>query len=118
MARRIRFFSSQVEKESIPIRPLEDSVPLVTVGPRVAQTMDELDVKLAEHEARLIQMNESYQTLSTRTRELQEAKHVLRETAVFFDRVGPFLVYSGSVGADITHVCVGSNPARDDSNLI
>ncbi|TBU22938.1 H+-ATPase subunit [Dichomitus squalens] len=88
MARRVRFFASQIEKEkeAVPIRPLYDSAPLVTVGPRAAQTIDELDVKLAEHEARLTQMNESYQLLSERLRELVEARHVLRETAVFFER--------------------------------
>ncbi|KAF8590511.1 ATPase V0/A0 complex subunit [Ramaria rubella] len=88
MSRRVRFFATQIEKEKdkIPVRPLYDSVPLVTVGPRVAQTIDELEVKLADHEHRLIQMNESYQTMGERTRELVEARHVLRETAVFFDR--------------------------------
>lgn len=88
MARRVRFFSTQIEKEKdqIPIRPLYDSAPLLTVGPRAAQTMDELDLKLKEHEGRLIQMNDSYQLLCERTRELEEARHVLRETAVFFER--------------------------------
>ncbi|KAJ3486243.1 hypothetical protein NLI96_g4381 [Meripilus lineatus] len=88
MARRVRFFTSQIqkEKEPIPIRPLYDSAPLVTVGPRAAQTIDELDVKLADHEARLTQMNDSYQLLSERLKELVEARHVLRETAVFFER--------------------------------
>ncbi|KAJ7879204.1 V-type ATPase, V0 complex, 116kDa subunit family [Mycena olivaceomarginata] len=64
MARRVRFFASQIEKEKdvIPIRPLYDS-------------------------ARSLLMNESYQTLSERTKELVEARHVLRETAVFFDKV-------------------------------
>ena len=89
MARRVRFFSNQIEKEKdvVPIRPLYDSAPLITVGPRAAQTIDDLDVTLAEHESRLIKMNESYQTLSERTKELIEARHVLRETAVFFDKV-------------------------------
>ncbi|KDQ18566.1 hypothetical protein BOTBODRAFT_28956 [Botryobasidium botryosum FD-172 SS1] len=85
MARRIRFFSTMIEKEGLPVKPVFDSAPIVTTGPRVAQALDELDVKLSGHESRLIQMNESYQTLSTRQRELQEARHVLRETAVFFD---------------------------------
>ncbi len=89
MGRRVRFFSSQIEKEKdvVPIRSLFESAPLVTVGPRAAHTIDELDTTLAEHEERLTKMNESYQTLSERTRELIEARHVLRETAVFFDRV-------------------------------
>ncbi|KAG6873289.1 hypothetical protein C0995_000724 [Termitomyces sp. Mi166 len=88
MARRVRFFASQIEKEKdvVPIRPLYDSAPLITVGPRAAQTIDELDVTLAEHESRLMKMNDSYQTLSERAKELVEAWHVLRETAVFFDR--------------------------------
>ena len=89
MARRVRFFSTQIEKEGLPTRSLEDSAPLLFVGPRVDQMRDELETKLNEHEARLLQMNESYATLSTRTRELQEARHVLRETAVFFDRASP-----------------------------
>jgi V-type H+-transporting ATPase subunit a len=89
MARRLRFFSAQINKEKdiIPIRPLHNSAPLITVGPRAAQTVDELDVTFSEHESRLMQMNESYQTLSERTKELIEARHVLRETAVFFNRV-------------------------------
>ncbi|KAF9239686.1 V-type ATPase, V0 complex, 116kDa subunit family [Melanogaster broomeanus] len=88
MARRVRFFASQIEKEpdAIPIRPLRDSAPLITVGPSAAHTIDELDVTLAEHESRVLQMNESYKILSERTRELLEARHVLKETAVFFDK--------------------------------
>ncbi|KAK0210190.1 V-type ATPase, V0 complex, 116kDa subunit family [Desarmillaria ectypa] len=88
MARRVRFFSSQLaaEKDVVPIRPLYDSAPLITVGPRAAQTLDQLDVTLSEHESRLIKMNDSYRTLSTRTKELIEARHVLRETAVFFEK--------------------------------
>ena len=93
MARRVRFFAAQIEKEKekdpIPVRPLYDSAPLITVGPRAAQTMDDLDVMLSEHETRLTQMNESYEVLSTRLKELVEARHVLRETAVFFERVRP-----------------------------
>ncbi|KAF8842544.1 V0/A0 complex, 116-kDa subunit of ATPase [Paxillus ammoniavirescens] len=88
MARRVRFFTSQIEKEKdvVPIRPLYDSAPLITVGPGAAHNIDELDVTLAEHESRLLKMNESYKTLSERTAELVEARHVLRETAVFFEK--------------------------------
>ncbi|KAF8638811.1 hypothetical protein AX17_001869 [Amanita inopinata Kibby_2008] len=88
MARRVRFFVNQIDKEKdvVPIRPLYDSAPLITIGPRAAQTLDELDVTLTEHESRLVKMNESYQTLSERMKELVEAKHVLRETAVFFEK--------------------------------
>ena|ERR1700761_4215724 len=100
MARRLRFFQTQIEKEAekIQTRPLWDSAPLVTVGPRVQQTIDELDVKLTEHEKRLNQMNDSYSLLSERLRELVEARHVLRETAVFFDRVCSFYSLSLHLG--------------------
>lgn len=89
MARRVRFFAGQIEKEKdpIPIRPLYDSAPLITVGPRAAQTMDELDTVLTEHETKLTRMNENYNTLTERLKQLIEARYVLRETAVFFDRV-------------------------------
>ncbi|KAG2075840.1 V0/A0 complex, 116-kDa subunit of ATPase [Suillus decipiens] len=88
MARRVRFFESQIQKEKdvVPIRSLYDSASLVTVGPSAAHNIDELDVTLAAHETRLVQMNDSYKTLSERTRELVEARHVLRETAVFFEK--------------------------------
>ncbi|KAG1868845.1 V-type ATPase, V0 complex, 116kDa subunit family [Suillus tomentosus] len=88
MTRRVRFFESQIQKEKdvVPIRSLYDSAPLLTVGPSAAHNIDELDVTLAEHEKRLVQMNDSYKTLSERTRELVEARHVLRETAVFFEK--------------------------------
>ncbi|KAG6379163.1 V-type ATPase, V0 complex, 116kDa subunit family [Boletus reticuloceps] len=88
MARRVRLFASQIEKEKdvIPIRPLYDSAPFVTVGPSAAHNIDELGVTLAEHETRVLQMNESYKLLSERTKELIEARYVLRETAGFFDK--------------------------------
>lgn len=89
MARRVRFFATQIEREpdTIPIRPLYDCAPLIAFGPRTAQTMDDLDVTLSEHESRLLEMNSAYETLSDRLAELIEARHVLRETAVFFRRV-------------------------------
>ncbi|KIK99754.1 hypothetical protein PAXRUDRAFT_822438 [Paxillus rubicundulus Ve08.2h10] len=88
MARRVRFFTSQIEKEKdvVPIRPLNDFPPLIIAGPGAAHNIDELDVTLAEHESRLLKMNESYKTLSERAAELVEARHVLWETAVFFEQ--------------------------------
>ena len=89
MARRVRFCATQIEREPdpIPIRPLYDCAPLIAFGPRTAQTLDDLDVTLSEHESRLLEMNSAYETLSGRLAELIEARHVLRETAVFFRRV-------------------------------
>lgn len=103
MARRVRFFTSQIEKERdmVPIRPLYDSAPLITVGPSAAHNLDELDITLAEHETRLLQMNESYKLLSERTKELLEARHVLRETAGFFEKAslldGSLALYSPAI---------------------
>lgn len=89
MSRRTRFFSSQIDKEKdvVPVRALYDCPPVITVGPRAAQTVDELDTALAQYEVKLTKLNESYATLSERARELTEARYVLRETAVFFDKV-------------------------------
>jgi hypothetical protein len=65
MARRVRF---QIEREPDPIsiRPLYDSAPLIAVGPRAAQTIDDLDVTVNEHESRLLEMNSAYEVLSER----------------------------------------------------
>jgi len=70
MARRARFFATQIEREPdpIPIRPLYDSAPLM-IGPHAAQMMDDLDVTLSEHESRLLEMNLAYEVLSERLAE-------------------------------------------------
>jgi V-type H+-transporting ATPase subunit a len=117
MARRVRFFATQIEKEKdvIPVRPLYDSAPLLTVGPRAAQTMDELDVKLSEHEKRLTQMNDSYQLLNDRLMELIEAQQVLKETAVFFRRVSRFF---GRLGGALVHILQGFHPSGRDPNIL
>ena len=94
MARRVRFFADQIQKEKdvIPIRPLYDSSPLITVGPRAAQTIDDLERALDGYEKKLQDLNQSYQSLSAKERELIEAKHVLRETAAFFDKARAFVL--------------------------
>jgi len=97
MARRVRFFATQIQKTNLPVRPLFDSPHLTIVGPRVQQIRDELDVKLSEHETRVLQMNESYETLCARRRELIEARHVLHEASIFFDTVCTGQIYSGLV---------------------
>lgn len=91
MDRRIRFLYSQMETESIPVRPLESALPFVNLntsgeGRRGPQLVEDLGVRLREHENRLSQMNGSYDQLQRRLLELEEARHVLRETAVFFDQ--------------------------------
>lgn len=94
MARRVRFFADQIEKDKdvIHIRPLYDSVSLITVGPYAAQTIDDLDKTLEVHEKKLQELNQSYHSLSVQEREIIETKHVLRETAAFFDKVRAFII--------------------------
>lgn len=90
MDRRLRSFATQIAaltSPSVPIPSLESTPPFITVGPRGPQAIDELDVKLQEHEGRLNQMNTSWEALVRRQREMEEAKCVLRETAVFFQQV-------------------------------
>ncbi|KAL0573192.1 H(+)-transporting V0 sector ATPase subunit a [Marasmius crinis-equi] len=88
MARQIRFFYTQIrqEKEKMDITELEDTAPILTTGPLSPNTIDGLELILKEHEGRLIHMNENYQTLADRKRELTEAISVLRESAVFFEQ--------------------------------
>lgn len=91
MDRRVRFLYSQMEAEIVPVRPLESALPFVNLatsgdGRRGPQLVEDLSVRLREHEDRLSQMNGSYEQLQKRLLELEEARHVLRETAVFFDQ--------------------------------
>ncbi|CAI2162064.1 16781_t:CDS:10 [Funneliformis geosporum] len=72
-----------VAKSDIPIRPLTGDVSSARV--RNAQEVDDLEEKINEHERRISQMNSSYETLQKRYLELTEARHVLKETAVFFE---------------------------------
>lgn len=90
MERRIRLFTSQINSVSSPaihVPSLESTPPFITVGPRGPQAIDDLDTNLTDHEGRLGQMNSSWETLVKKQRELEEAKCVLRETAVFFQQV-------------------------------
>jgi len=54
---------------------------------RSRQELDDLEERLSEHENRLQQMNNSRENMERRSLELIELKHVLRETADFFQEV-------------------------------
>lgn len=88
MDRRVRFLQSQMEHEKVPVRPLESALPFLNFsdGRRGPLQTEDLSNKLRDHEERIGQMNGSYETLQKRLLELEEARHVLRETAVFFDQ--------------------------------
>lgn len=93
MARRLRFFRSQITSLSPPlgVPPLAAVPPFTTVGPRAQNAYDELEEKLKEHERRLNEMNKSWEELGRRKGELEENKCVLKETAGFFDEVSAHL---------------------------
>ncbi|KAF9425142.1 H(+)-transporting V0 sector ATPase subunit a [Podila epigama] len=82
MERQLRFFTSQIEKAEIPVRPTHPSV--YQSRARSRQELDDLEERLMEHENRLLQMNNSHETMQRRYLELVELKHVLRETSDFF----------------------------------
>ncbi|GES78304.1 V-type ATPase, V0 complex, 116kDa subunit family [Rhizophagus clarus] len=81
MERHLRFFEAQITKSDIPVRPLTG----INARVRNAQEVDDLEDKIREHERRISQMNSSYETLQKRYLELTEARHVLKETAVYFE---------------------------------
>ncbi len=93
MDRRLRYFSSQITSSSPPIgiTPISAIAPFTTVGPRAPAAFDELAVKLEDGEKRLVGINQSWETLGRRQRELEEARCVLRETASFFNQVRSML---------------------------
>lgn len=84
MDRKIRFLSAQMEKEGVPVE--QPTILPVTHAShaRTAREIDELEERLTLHESRVLQMNSSYATLQKRYLELAELRHVLRETAGFF----------------------------------
>lgn len=95
MSRRVRFLEECMDKEEVPIKPLDPALPIVLGGsPTTAlgahgggpQVMSTLSAELKEAEERIASMNNSCEILQKRSMELQEARHVLRETAVFFEQ--------------------------------
>ena len=75
----------QIEKIGIHVRPsMPSSHPSRA---RSRQELDDLEERISEHENRLLQMNNSHETMQRRYLELTELKHVLRETSDFFQEV-------------------------------
>ncbi|KAF9934752.1 H(+)-transporting V0 sector ATPase subunit a [Mortierella antarctica] len=83
MERQLRFFTSQIEKAEIPVRSVISSS-YTSPRARSRQELDDLEERLSEHETRLLQMNNSHESMQRRYLELTELKHVLRETRDFF----------------------------------
>jgi len=83
MERRLRFLTEEINDAAVPLRPFEDTRFILSQrsGPEL---VDELDPRLKQHEDRLRQLRENWDGITRRAFELEEARHVLMETAVFF----------------------------------
>jgi antitoxin component of RelBE/YafQ-DinJ toxin-antitoxin module len=80
---RIGYFQQHIKRSNIPFRPLTNTA----VRARSTQEVDTLEESLREHEERLNEMTTSNESLQQRYMHLTELRHVLRETAQFFDQV-------------------------------
>ncbi|KAF9331854.1 H(+)-transporting V0 sector ATPase subunit a, partial [Podila minutissima] len=80
--RRFDEMERQLQKAEIHVRTAHPSA--YQSRARSRQELDDLEDRLSEHENRLLQMNNSHETMQRRYLELTELKHVLRETSDFF----------------------------------
>lgn len=81
----VDYFHSQVEKASIPIRPLSDFGE--ELASPLASEIDELAGSSDDLEQRIVSLNDSYNALKQREVELIEWRWVLRDAGGFFDQV-------------------------------
>lgn len=84
--RKLTYLTSQIEAADLSgaVRPFSETQHLLMHHQQSSRQIDELEGRLSEHEERVREMTESYETLLKRMAEMQEARHVLRETATFF----------------------------------
>ncbi|CAO3649431.1 unnamed protein product [Cunninghamella blakesleeana] len=82
MDRQCRYFHHQIKRTGIPFRSILNP----TARSRSTQELDNLQELLTEHESKLVEMTTSYESLQKRYLKLTELRHVLRETASFFDQ--------------------------------
>ncbi|KAL8296362.1 hypothetical protein RB597_005779 [Gaeumannomyces tritici] len=82
--RQLRYFHAQMEKAGIPLRKLD--LDAESIPPPSTAEIDELADRSQGLEARISQLNDSYETLKKREVELTEWRWVLREAGGFFDR--------------------------------
>lgn len=80
--RKLRFLLNQAEKSNIILKP-GDTTLSYSLN-RNQHEIDQLDFTLTELESRILQMNNSEESLNLKYLELTEMRHVLRETATFF----------------------------------
>ncbi|KAL9610645.1 MAG: hypothetical protein Q9167_004654 [Letrouitia subvulpina] len=82
--RQLRYFSSHIEKESLPIRPQHEFSNILAAPS--ASEIDELAENCERLEQRVSSLYDSYETLKKREVELTEWRWVLTEAGGFFDR--------------------------------
>lgn len=84
--RKLAYLTSQIDSSDLSgaVRPYSETQHLLMHHQQSSRQLDQVEASLGEHEERVKQMTESYETLLKRMAELQEARHVLRETAAFF----------------------------------
>src|SRR5690606_15854370 len=84
--RQIRFFYAQMEKNNIKVRG-DDVIDVADIAAAPSEgEVNELALQTDALEARITQLNDSYETLQKRWVELIEYRWVLREAGGFFDR--------------------------------
>ena len=79
------YFKTEIEKQSIPIRPQYEFSNILAATS--AGEIDELADRSQSLEQRVASLNDSYETLKKREIELTEWRWVLTEAGGFFDRV-------------------------------
>lgn len=82
--RQLRYFQSQINKESIPTRPRHEFSNILAAPS--ASEIDELADRSENLEQRVASLYDSYETLKKREVELTEWRWVLTEAGGFFDR--------------------------------
>ena len=81
------FFETQIKKHNIPIRELPDDLDMSQTTAPSAHEIDVLEEKTQTKEQRLNHLLESKQILERTQAGLIELRHVLKETAHFFQIV-------------------------------
>jgi len=81
------FFEAQCRKFDVPVKELPSELDMSQTWAPTAHEIDVLEENCQTNEQRLNQLLESQQVLQRRHAELVEFRHVLRETARFFEVV-------------------------------
>ncbi|KAJ1921782.1 H(+)-transporting V0 sector ATPase subunit a [Mycoemilia scoparia] len=84
--RKLRFLNSFIEKLGIEVMPI-DSIEVSTEAMRPSE-LEEMERVISEHEVQVKRLNDAYEEVLRRYLELDEKRHVLRETSQIFGEDG------------------------------